>query len=533
MEIKGTFTGTAFEGTDKLSGLKKFKSKRVKFENIAIGANSSQTLLNTTGAGTITTIWMTMNSQDRTSKLKIWFDGETNPSIDVDLATLFLSNFCDGTSGTKFQWSTQNIHGEGGQINSQGGYITFPMPYKNGCIVQIVTTTAIGQFYAMVDYVPGMTNEYRLKSLSRSLSENPQTFLSTDSLDLWQTPTGAEGWMVYLAYVGQGTGSSFLERNFEFYIDGEGTASHISSGTEDTFFGSYYWQGKQTYSFPQTAVSYFQEVGGSSKSATAVDMLATNGMGLYFSSNLRLRLPTEAAVSVGHTAGHFTLFYTTENSSWVNPVTTTTTTSTTTTSSTTTTTVAGTVKVLDTFTAANTTNGLPSHTPDTNVPGGSWTTVNSPIFGILNNKAYVSSMNSTESYCVIEGSATDGTLECDMTTGTGPDRTVRGLVFRYASTGSFMKLVLVKVAGVNQLELRSQGTLYATITSTPLADATTYAVKIVMSGNTVTVYLNGTQVGQTTSASGFTGTKIGFMLYTSGTGNDDLTGTWDNFKFTV
>lgn len=536
MKIIGNLETGSLEGITKLSGLQRYKTQRKKEERITIAASTTKNLATLTGAGTVSNIWMTMENQDRNAHLKIYVDGETDPSIDIDLATLFMSNFCKGTtdSTTKFFWSTQNMHGEGGEYNSQGGYITFPIPYRNGCVIDVVTVEQITYFYYMVDWIPNFTSKYRLKSISRSYSQNPQVYASGDSLDLWQTPTAAEGWLVYLSYIAAGTAPSYLERNFEFYHDGEGTASHISSGTEDAFFGSYYWQSKQQYYTPIAALSYYANIDSLYKTAVAVDLMALNGMGMYFSSNLRLKLPTEGNVGVGHSAGHLSLFYTTDTSGWINPTTTTTTSSTTTT----TTVAGGTTVISDTFTAANSATSVSARTPSpTNTPGNTWAVSGSGVtFGITSNKAYQSAGdNSVEGFAIINTGLGNGDFSVDITTGPNTDRTLQGLVLRSSAAPATdsLRVVILSVSGAHQMELNKVVAGVQTTIGTyafSVATNTTYAVRAVVSGTSITVYLDGvSRITYNTSTGLESNTYAGIFTYHQTGFYDDLTGTWDNF----
>jgi hypothetical protein len=599
-----------------LSRLIPKKAKRIKVENTTLGANSTTTLATLTGSGTVTNIWMTMSSQDKDIRLQVFVDGETYPSINIDVASLFLSSFI-GSATNGINWNTQNIHGEGGAITSQGGFMKYPIPYNNGCVIKAVTVASVG-FYCMVDYIPNLNLPYKLKSINRSYTIDPITFATADSSDLFTTPSGSAGWLVYFGYEAAptgGTGDTYLERNFNLYMDGEATASHQSSGTEDFFFGSFYWQYKSGgYGIDMnnsvSAVSYRNP---SNATAVAVDLLELCN-GIYFDSQCRLNLPTEGAVGIGHTCGYVALFYTPSSSLWstsgsffatasaptnasasagdttanvyfVPPynnggspilkyVATSTPSSIVASSSFSPVVVSGlsngtaytftvhatnaigsslesaasnsvtpsagggSTYILDTFTGSDSTTSIGTgvHTPDTNVPAGAWSQTSEfgsgGSWGISSNKAYVSSAPGEQAWAVIDGGHTDGTLTCDITLSSTTNRTVRGLMFRYTNASSFMRLLIVKVSGTNQLQLQTNAATRA-LQDYSFTDGSTYTIKIIMNGTNIKVYVNNVlQIDNTDAGNTHTGTKIGLAVYANGSTNDDLAGRWDSLQFT-
>jgi hypothetical protein len=602
---------TWVDPTGVMGDLRPYRTYRTKQENVALTAFSATTILNVSGTGQIMNFWWTGPNQSADTRLQIFVDGEVKPSVNVDLLTMCLGNF--GTSSS-FMWDVQHVHGEGGYIGSSGGWFNYPVPFSNGCVVKISTVASVN-IYTMVDYVTGMTTPYRLKSIARSLANDPVIFATGDSLDLFQTPSGSPGWFIYLGYAASGSGDTHLERNFELYVDNEGTASNVSSGTEDFFFGSYYWQGKTTISSPNAALAYK----GTGVAATAVDLLQVN-RGIYFTDNLRLRLPTEANVAVGHNAGFIGLFYTPSTSTWATPVLTLaapdkptnvvatagnasasltwippafdggstitgytvtssptgftsntngTTISTTVTgltnnsaytftvvaknnigtsvastasNSVTPTNSSGSTYLFDTFTDSDSATSISagSHSPDTIWSGSTYSVQGEfggggGAWGISSNKAYQSTnSNGITNFCYVDAGHTDGTVTCDITTSATTDRTVRGIVFRYSAYNNHIRLMLVKVAGTNQFELKTTSTTLALDSSITIADNTTYAVKIVMNGNNIKVYINNTLIIDNSDSgnSSYTGTNIGMAVYSSGSGNDDLNGRWDNLKMT-
>jgi hypothetical protein len=102
------------------------------------------------------------------------------------------------------------------------------------------------------------------------------------------------------------TGWSFLERDLTIAVDGEATPAVRSSGTEDLFLGSFYYQQRGAYSTPVSAIT--GATATSYLANQAVDLLELCG-GVKFDSRLKLDLLTEAAVVVPHEMSWASLYY--------------------------------------------------------------------------------------------------------------------------------------------------------------------------------------------------------------------------------
>jgi hypothetical protein len=301
--------------------LTKNKARMAPKEKVTVLANTPYTILSVSGSGTVKSIWQTMSNNtgaiNKEARLQVFVDGEVTPSVDVAFGELFLSRL--GAMSHGFQWGTDHIHGEGGIVfgfEAQGGFMNFPIPYLTGCIIKVNSTVQIDNYYSQIHYVPGLTAPFRLKSKFSPFDTPALTLNSTDEADLFTTPTGSEGWMVYFGYTSQATGGSdsFLERNFQFTVDSEVTPSIVSTGGEDFFLGSYYFLGRTSYSTPCSAVSWF----GDHEAHVCLDLNKYMG-GIYFSDNLKMTIKSEAAVTVGHKMGFVALFYTPTTSAWGTP----------------------------------------------------------------------------------------------------------------------------------------------------------------------------------------------------------------------
>jgi len=186
--------------------------------------------------------------------------------------------------------------------------------------------------------------------------------------------------------------------------------------------------------------------------------------------------------------------------------------------------------VHDTFTGANGT-AITAHTPDINTPGNSWanmkiatTDVGVAANTIQTNKAKLGPDNHG---VVIDCGQTDVTVTVDWT----PAASVanrNSVVVRYSSNGNEWIFNVREENG--DMQLTEVNANVSSVRAGPLAfawaEGTTYALKVVCSGNTITCYVNEVQKLQYTSATfNNNATKYGICR---NSGND--ASRFDNLK---
>jgi len=193
--------------------------------------------------------------------------------------------------------------------------------------------------------------------------------------------------------------------------------------------------------------------------------------------------------------------------------------------------------VTHSFTAANSTTVTPA--ADTGQAG----TVLSGTWGISTNKAYQPG-GVQYGALVYDSGRADGVVQADITTGADTSASANinvGLIARAADNNNLLMLEMQKnrASSLDAITLYTKiGGVFAGIgqkTAAGLAYATTYTVKMVLTGSTVQVYLNGVLQFTVTQATGLEGnTKHGIMqsagqdgdgtIFTSATSRfDDLT----------
>ena len=102
-------------------------------EGVKCESNKTLTLLDVSGAGQIVRLQITMNWNDpqiaRKALLKIYWDGEDNPSVLCPMGDFFCDAFC----GESIQFATEYFGNHG-----RHWYCYLPLPFSNGCRVEIV-----------------------------------------------------------------------------------------------------------------------------------------------------------------------------------------------------------------------------------------------------------------------------------------------------------------------------------------------------------------------------------------------------------
>jgi hypothetical protein len=255
--------GTSF--LERLPELKDFATKKVSSfdrtggnqDYLIVPKDTTVTLADITGPGSITHIWFTISCSDRFHLrkivLKIYWDGEKNPSVNCPVGDFFGLGFCE-----PHYWSSFLVTASSRAINSY-----FPMPFEKSAKIEIVNEcdTKIGAFYYNIDYSQ-YPNSEPVKNMGRFHAqwnrENPTT-RSLDSLNV----TGKDNYVILDAvgeghYVGtimniQGLSTGWWgEGDDMVFIDGEGwPPSFQGTGLEDYFLGAWNFNGlAQEYNTP-------------------------------------------------------------------------------------------------------------------------------------------------------------------------------------------------------------------------------------------------------------------------------------------
>jgi len=193
--------------------------------------------------GVITEIWMTGGWKGfEDTRVRIYVDGETTPSIDYQL---YLGHGIGWGDDSTFQGNEvigKNAHGG-------GLYNTFRIPF--GSSVRVTATLAFdapNTFWFILRGLENLTvimgdlelpKEARLK-----LYKNENVTLQPQQLTtLAQVNSGGALYMVTVQ--AESKDLNYLEACFRAYMDDATTPQFLSSGTEDFFLSAFYYNGGQ------------------------------------------------------------------------------------------------------------------------------------------------------------------------------------------------------------------------------------------------------------------------------------------------
>jgi hypothetical protein len=283
-----------------------------------IEAGQTITLADVTGSGTIRHIWMTITPHTenapfvlRNLALRMFWDGEESPSVEVPLGDFFCCGFGEPA---RVQSMPITVAPKGG-MNCY-----FPMPFTEGARIELVSEhpEKIGGVFYQIDYTLGdehPEDQGRFHAHWRRCDGRDP--LGTDHM-LLDLPAGSRG-----SYVGSFIQLTALERywwgegEMKFFLDGDQQFPTIcGTGLEDYVGGAWAFQDHQkrwpapipeTYSAPFLGYSQYLTEDTSEMSGFATGMPPCHGMyrfhlpdPIYFHDGLRVTLQ-----QIGERDGHF------------------------------------------------------------------------------------------------------------------------------------------------------------------------------------------------------------------------------------
>jgi Protein of unknown function (DUF2961) len=269
---------------------------------VQIDAGETETMADYSGFGIITGIWMAIsfNLNYFDLILRVYVDGESTPAIQTDLGTLLACNF---TAGGKY--ATRNVAVETRTTGQNLGFIfTFPMPFEDGCRVELFNPTgALAIIFWQVARSQETPEPYRLRAVNLPFSSavtlgvnDTHTFfdISGDGYLVWN------GLSIETGTPGNG---SFVERDVAMFIDSQ-QYEWRSTSIEDWMGGSFSFQERQYVSSP------FHMVGQNTSDflTCAVD-LAAWWKGIRFHERLRGFLHTTGSTTTAFDLGYNFLYY--------------------------------------------------------------------------------------------------------------------------------------------------------------------------------------------------------------------------------
>ncbi len=219
-----------------------------------IPAGETVTLADIEGPGRIVRFWMTTPVIDqpgvlRDTVLRIYWDGEEHPSVEVPLGDFFGAAFGHPTPFT------------GGRLAIQGGAYTsfFEMPFARRALIQVENQARRPQRFLFFHVAwlegalpPGPVETFHASWRQQRPTQLGQPFvamqargrgrlvalrLDMQNLGWWLRPP------LRHAVFPRGLGLGMLEGPERLRIDDEAEPSVVGSGTEDFFLGGWYFRG--------------------------------------------------------------------------------------------------------------------------------------------------------------------------------------------------------------------------------------------------------------------------------------------------
>ena len=211
------------------------------------------------GPALVTSFWLACDfaTKQRHTPLRIYFDDHNSPDIEGLTGEIFGSGF---TKPANFRGTFIGVtnskasSGESGLYYGFSGYLRLPMPYYQSIRVDIQnTSTSQGPCWMMLERLPmdpnriyciGLEPGMYLKTCGYGLAAN---MLQDSEVTLFDSnsPTILAGLFHFFdnsSTAGGGGNWNYLEGDYRIYYAGSAVSSYRSSGTEDFYHSSWYFE---------------------------------------------------------------------------------------------------------------------------------------------------------------------------------------------------------------------------------------------------------------------------------------------------
>ena len=215
--------------------------------SIQIQSKQTFTLAEIQGPGAIQHIWMTPTGQWRFSILRIYWDGEAEPSVEVPVGDFFAAGW-----GKYAQISSLAVC-----VNPGSAFNCYwEMPFRNSCKITLENIDDQKMtLYYQIDHTLTQVPEDSAYFHSQFRRVNPLPYKSVYTL-----LDGVKGWGHYVGtYLAWGVNNRgwWGEGEIKFFIDGDTQFPTIcGTGTEDYFCGSYNFENQETHRYQEFTTPY-------------------------------------------------------------------------------------------------------------------------------------------------------------------------------------------------------------------------------------------------------------------------------------
>jgi hypothetical protein len=247
---------------------------------VPVEPGKTATLLDIAGAGVVTHLWFTINSQDpmhlKNLVLRAWWDGEASPSVEVPIGDFFGLGL-----GEYFVY--QSALTTVASIKALNAY--FPMPFSSGARITLSNegTVRTDNLYFAIDYVtlpalPGDAGrfhaQYRQAAPCKGQTDDWSNEYDPKNND--RKNLSGEGNYVFLEAAGRGhfvgvthaveqnQDGWFGEGDDMIFIDGDAAPTINGTGTEDYYNGAWDFGG-QPFAYMHNGAPYIvdpERIGG-------------------------------------------------------------------------------------------------------------------------------------------------------------------------------------------------------------------------------------------------------------------------------
>lgn len=214
---------------------------------IRIEPKQTFTLAEIQGPGAVQHIWMTITGHWRFSILRIYWDGEVEPSVEVPVGDFFACGW-----GQYAQVSSLAICvNPGSALNCY-----WEMPFRKSCKITMENLDASQiTLYYQIDYTLTDVQKDLAYFHSQFRRSNPLPYKTVHTL-----LDGVKGWGQYVGtYIAWGVNNNgwWGEGEIKFYLDGDSDFPTIcGTGTEDYFCGSYNFENRTTRQYQEFTTPY-------------------------------------------------------------------------------------------------------------------------------------------------------------------------------------------------------------------------------------------------------------------------------------
>jgi len=238
--------GMATEGTGAAPGRDLGKGWKIS-PSVIVNAGTTFTLAEITGSGSIQHIWMTPTGNWRLSILRMYWDDEKEPSVEVPVGDFFAMGWGKYSPVSSLAITVN----PGSAFNSY-----WPMPFRRKARITLENLDQNSmRIYYQIDYTKTVIPNDAAYFHAQFRRVNPLPFK-----EVYTILDGVKGRGQYVGtYMAWGTRSNgwWGEGEIKFYMDGDKDfATIVGTGTEDYFCGSYNFENQTTHKYEEFTTAY-------------------------------------------------------------------------------------------------------------------------------------------------------------------------------------------------------------------------------------------------------------------------------------